>query len=534
LQDARRRWRWLAAASLAYGLALGARPSLLFGAVILLVPVARAWREKRPVWSLLLAACGPVVLIGLGLMVYNTLRFDNPLQFGDRYQLPPIAHQPFRLRYVWFNFRVGFLEPARWSYSFPFVHDVVLPESPKGYNIVDHPFGILTNTPIVWLALAAPLAWRSRSGKDRSNLRWFLGAVALFFGMCALTLCLHDSMCLRYELEYASPLLFLAVVGAFALERVLAGQAAWRWAVRCSWFLLLAFSSVFNLCLSFETRGEIHLGEGNVFLQMGRMEEAETQLREALQIDPNLAQGHNNLGRVLLQKGEVDEATAEFQKVVEIQPDYADGHNNLGVVLLQKDAVEEAMSEFQKALEIKPDYAEAHNNLGDVLLQKGGTDEAIAHFQKALETDAGYANAHTHLGTALLLKGRPDQAIAQYQKALEIKPDQVFVLNNLAWLLATTPGTSLRNGAKAVALAAQADQLSGGGDPTILHTLAAAYAEEGNYGRATVTARRGLELAMEQKNDALAAALQKEIKLYEADTPLRGVKPPSGNLKPEN
>jgi tetratricopeptide (TPR) repeat protein len=264
--------------------------------------------------------------------------------------------------------------------------------------------------------------------------------------------------------------------------------------------LLLAFSSVFNLCLSFETRGEIHLGEGNVFLQMGRMEEAETQLREALQIDPNLAQGHNNLGRVLLQKGEVDEATAEFQKVVEIQPDYADGHNNLGVVLLQKDAVEEAMSEFQKALEIK----------------------------------AGYANAHTHLGTALLLKGRPDQAIAQYQKALEIKPDQVFVLNNLAWLLATTPGTSLRNGAKAVALAAQADQLSGGGDPTILHTLAAAYAEEGNYGRATVTARRGLELAMEQKNDALAAALQKEIKLYEADTPLRGVKPPSGNLKPEN
>ena len=88
LHDARRRWRWLAAASLAYGLALGARPSLLFGAIILLVPVAQAWREKRRVWPLLLAACGPIVSMGLGLMVYNALRFDNPLEFGEHYQLP--------------------------------------------------------------------------------------------------------------------------------------------------------------------------------------------------------------------------------------------------------------------------------------------------------------------------------------------------------------------------------------------------------------------------------------------------------------
>ena len=47
LHEPERRCRWLAAASLAYGLAVGARPSLLFGAVILLVPVAQAWRERR-------------------------------------------------------------------------------------------------------------------------------------------------------------------------------------------------------------------------------------------------------------------------------------------------------------------------------------------------------------------------------------------------------------------------------------------------------------------------------------------------------
>jgi hypothetical protein len=54
-----------------------------------------------------------------------------------------------------------------------------------------------------------------------------------------------------------------------------------------------------------------------------------------------------------------------------------------------------------------------------------------------------------------------------------------------------------------------------------LHTLAAAYAEAGSYELAAATARRGLELAMEQKNGALAATLQKEIKLYDAGAPVR-------------
>ena len=71
LHDPERRCRWLAVASLAYGLAVGARPSLLFGAIILLVPVMQVWRERRPILAALLASTGPLVLIGLGLMLYN-------------------------------------------------------------------------------------------------------------------------------------------------------------------------------------------------------------------------------------------------------------------------------------------------------------------------------------------------------------------------------------------------------------------------------------------------------------------------------
>ena len=93
LHEPKRQVLWLLLASLAYGLAIGSRPSLLFGIIILLMPVAQAWRaatepgSRRRVGLLLVAAVGPVMLIGLGLMLYNTLRFDNPFEFGWHYQL---------------------------------------------------------------------------------------------------------------------------------------------------------------------------------------------------------------------------------------------------------------------------------------------------------------------------------------------------------------------------------------------------------------------------------------------------------------
>ena len=143
LHEPERRCRWLAAASVAYGLAVGARPSLLFGAVILLVPVVQAWRERRPIWALLMAATGPIMLIGLGLMLYNALRFDNPFEFGWRYQLAADrqdTRQYFSLHYLWFNFRVYFLEPARWSGRFPFVHEIAVPPLPAGHGEVETSF----------------------------------------------------------------------------------------------------------------------------------------------------------------------------------------------------------------------------------------------------------------------------------------------------------------------------------------------------------------------------------------------------------
>jgi tetratricopeptide (TPR) repeat protein len=98
-------------------------------------------------------------------------------------------------------------------------------------------------------------------------------------------------------------------------------------------------------------------------------------------------------------------------------------------------------------------------------------------------------------------------------------------LARIAWMMAASPDAAVRNGTKAVELARQTDQLSGGKNPMMAGTLAAAYAEAGKFDDAIATAQRALQLANGQKNDALAATLQQEIKLYEAGTPLREAKP---------
>jgi tetratricopeptide (TPR) repeat protein len=146
-------------------------------------------------------------------------------------------------------------------------------------------------------------------------------------------------------------------------------------------------------------------------------------------------------------------------------------------------------------------------------------DEAIVQYQKALQISPDFAEALNNLGGALLQKGSVDEAIVQYQKALQIKPDYAEALNNLARVLATCPQASLRDGAKAVALARRANQLTGDGNPVVLGTLAAAYAEAGRFPEAVETAKRALDLSVAQNNNPLAEVIQNQLKLFETHSP---------------
>ncbi len=174
---------------------------------------------------------------------------------------------------------------------------------------------------------------------------------------------------------------------------------------------------------------------------------------------------------------------------------------------------------WQATLARNPGSWLAHNNLGTILRQQGKVDEAINQYQEALRIKPDNESIHFNLARAFYQEGTLDLAIEQFQSALQIEPGDMEAQNNLAWLLATAPQASLRNGAKAVELARQANELAGGKNPVILGTLAAALAETGRYPEALETSRRALQLAGAQSNTALAGKLQFEMKLFQAGRP---------------
>ena len=236
-------------------------------------------------------------------------------------------------------------------------------------------------------------------------------------------------------------------------------------------------------------------------------------------------------GWELAKKGNLDAAVAEWLKGLELDPRDADLHNYVGGALMQEGKFDEAFLHLQKALESNPDADEAHGNMGLLLMQKGNLDEASAHLRKALEINPANARAHFNLGYADYAAGKVPQALAEWRVGLRIQPDVLPVLNQVAWVLATSPEASLRNGAEAISLAERAAQISGGQDPAILDALAAAYAEAGRFSDAVQTAKRALNLAIQQNQQELAQALRSALSLYEAGTPLRE-SPPSAGAPP--
>jgi tetratricopeptide (TPR) repeat protein len=262
-----------------------------------------------------------------------------------------------------------------------------------------------------------------------------------------------------------------------------------------------------------------HINLGASFFKKGRVDEAIAEYQKALEINPRSVGAHFDLGNALRKKGSVDEAITQFQSALRIDPKLALTHINLGIALFQKGKVDEAITQYQEALELKADNVEAQVNLANALRQKGKLDEAITHYENGLQIDPDYVEAQNNLGLALMQKGKVGEAIAHFQKALQLKPAEPSTQNNLAWLLAVSPEASVRDGNKAVELARQANDLTGGENPVILNTLAAAYAEAGRFAEALETARRALPLAGAQSDTKLAGQLQYEMKLYQAGRP---------------
>jgi tetratricopeptide (TPR) repeat protein len=206
--------------------------------------------------------------------------------------------------------------------------------------------------------------------------------------------------------------------------------------------------------------------------------------------------------------------------------------NNLGVIFLDKGQLDDAISNLRAAIDLRPENAPAHDNLAKALLKKGQVSEAMVHYRKFLELDPANVEARNTLGTALIQQGHVREAVEQWQEVLARQPENGNAASNLAWVFATCPEDSIRDGARATQLGERALRISGGKIPMIYKVLAAAYAENGRFADAVETAQRGADLASNQGNPALAAELESNIALYKSGRPLRDPTIANGSSSP--
>jgi len=127
-----------------------------------------------------------------------------------------------------------------------------------------------------------------------------------------------------------------------------------------------------------------------------------------------------------------DGAIVAFGRAVQLRPDIAEGHVNLGKALSEASRAKDAIACFQHALKINPDHGDAHYSLGVALHGEGRLTEALPHLVAAVEHEPNAAQLRNQLGAALSDAGRHAEAVVQFRRALEIKPGVIGTLIHLS------------------------------------------------------------------------------------------------------
>jgi protein O-mannosyl-transferase len=240
--------------------------------------------------------------------------------------------------------------------------------------------------------------------------------------------------------------------------------------------------------------------------------------RDTLDKNPAAWCAHANLGWILASQQKYAEARDHLEASLKLHAENAQAHSNLGRVLALQGQFAEAEGEFIAAVRIKPKDADIRRSYASALTDQGKKDEAVRQLRDLLQLKPDM-EARSQLATLLYQTAKFGEAVAEYRQVLAVKPDQPEVLSNLAWLLATSPDSSVRNGADAVRFAEQCCRLTGYQRPQMISVLAAAYAEAGRFTEAVATAQKAIELAKAGSDARFAAVNEQLLSLYRAGKP---------------
>jgi tetratricopeptide (TPR) repeat protein len=264
---------------------------------------------------------------------------------------------------------------------------------------------------------------------------------------------------------------------------------------------------------------ETHVDLGLVQAVNRNGTEATREFAEALRLDPQNAQARWLLAHSTFTQNGVTETEREVDAVLQDAPDDAQCRLFSAVLLADQGRLSDAIAEGRRAIARALDLARPYQDVSGWLNTAGQFHEAAETAREGLRADPFDPQLHYQLAVALAAMTNSYDAITHYRDALAFNPNLPPALDGLAWILATDPNPAFRNGAEAVRLAGRACELTATGDSQYLGTLAAAYAEAGDFDRAVTTARQAVTAAQKQGATDSADRNQRRMELYLAHRP---------------
>lgn len=235
-------------------------------------------------------------------------------------------------------------------------------------------------------------------------------------------------------------------------------------------------------------------------------------------LDPNGPAIHNNRGYAWYLKKDYDKAIGEYDEALRLNPRLAAVYSNRGLALSNKMDLDKAMDDFNEAIRLDPRLARAYNNRGVVWRENGEYDKAIGDYSEAIRLDPTLVAVYHNRGLAWNDKMDYGKAIGDYSEAIRLDPRDADGYIARAWIWATAPDEKVRDGKQAVESATRACELNEWKSPEWLDTLAAAYAEAGDFDAAVTWQEKAIGL-IDAKDEAEIADYRSRLNLYRDKKP---------------
>jgi tetratricopeptide (TPR) repeat protein len=263
-----------------------------------------------------------------------------------------------------------------------------------------------------------------------------------------------------------------------------------------------------------------YMTRGNCYADKGDWDRALRDYDEAVRIQPNNYDALVNRGNAYAHKKERDKSTRDYDEALRLNPKMFQAYCNRALNYLAAGDLDRALADLTESVRLNPKFAEGYSRRSIVLLRLKRKDEALADADSAVRLTPD--RAEPYVVRARLRSARREFSLARadFERALERsrEPRSSF-LNSLAWFFATCPDRSGRNGKKSIELATKSCELTKWKDAHLLDTLAAAFAETGDYDQAIKRQSEAIKL-YEGPAD-VRSGMEKRLALYRHHHPCR-------------